>query len=105
MNSQTIGVRKVEIFLTSALPGKLKKDLLALKMIKEADLECCAYHHLRRFLKGDSTWKVFVRKHSLHTGHFIDLIIFRRGYQESQSNSNGIGRGSLQKIAVVCAGA
>jgi hypothetical protein len=49
-------------------------------MIKEADLECCAYHHLRRFLRKDSTWKVFARKHSLHTGHYIDFIIFRRGY-------------------------
>ena len=81
---QSIGLRSVENFLggsaRSALPGKLKKDLHDLRMVKEADLECCAYYHLRRFLRRDPTWKVFARKHSVHTYHYIDLLIFRRNH-------------------------
>ena len=80
VTSQTISLRSVEIFVNSSLPGKLKNDLRTLKIIKEGDLECCAYHHLRRFLRRDPTWNVFSRKHSLHTGHYIDLVLFRRGY-------------------------
>lgn len=80
MGANVISLRKVESFLTDSLPPKLKRDLRAVRMVKEADLECCAYHHLRRFLRPDRTWDVFVRKHSIHTGHYIDLILFHRGY-------------------------
>jgi hypothetical protein len=80
VTSQTISLRSVEIFVSSSLPGKLKNDLRTLKIIKEGDLECCAYHHLRRFLRRDPTWNVFSRRHSLHTGYYIDLVLFRRGY-------------------------
>ena len=74
-----ISLREVEKFVSDSLPRRLKRDLSGLKMIKEADLECCAYHHLRRFLRKDANWDVFVRKHSLHTGHYIDLLLFRKG--------------------------
>jgi len=80
VTSQTISLRSVEIFLNSSLPGKLKKDLRTLRIIKEGDLECCVYHHLRRFLRRDPTWNVLSRRHSLHTGHYIDLVLFRREY-------------------------
>lgn len=80
MTPQAIGIRRVQNFLKNSLPGRLRRDLLYLRMIKEADLECCVYHYLRRFLRRDPTWKLFARKHSLHTGHYIDLILFRKGY-------------------------
>ena len=80
MASQSRGLRKVESFVSESLPRRLKRDLRALRMVKEADLESCAFYHLRRYLRRDPTWNVYVRKHSIHTGHYIDLILFRRGF-------------------------
>ena len=74
-----IGLRSVEVYLYESLPRRLKRDLCALRMVKEADLEACAYHHLRRFLERDESWVVYIRKHSVHTGHYIDLLLFRKG--------------------------
>jgi hypothetical protein len=46
-------------------------------MVKEADLECCAYFHLRKYLHSDSSWKILARKHT-PTKHYIDLLLFRK---------------------------
>jgi hypothetical protein len=47
-------------------------------MVREADLEHCAYWYLRTFLGSDPNWKVLARKHAKHTSHFIDLLLFKR---------------------------
>ena len=73
-----IGLQQFESFIREKLPDQLKKDLLKLRMVKEADLECCAYYHINRYLRHDDDWRVLARKHSRHTGHFIDLLIFRK---------------------------
>jgi hypothetical protein len=48
-----------------------------MKILKEADVECCAYHHLRKFLRRDDEWRVFARKYSPRTGYYTDLVILR----------------------------
>ena len=73
-----VGLQRLESFLRNALRRQLTKDLRDFRMVKEADLECCVYYHLRRFLSGDEDWRFFARKHSRHTGHFIDLLGFRK---------------------------
>jgi len=73
-----IGLQQFERFITDRLPDHLKKDLLKVRMVKEADLECCAYYHINRYLRRDDDWRILARKHSRHTGHFIDLLIFRK---------------------------
>jgi hypothetical protein len=80
VTSRKINLASVERFLKDFLPEMLTEDLLALRMIKEADLECCVYHHIRLFLQKDQNWKLLARKHAQHTGHYIDLILFRKGY-------------------------
>lgn len=80
MARQAIGLSRVENYLRESLPRQLKRDLQVLRMVKEADLEACGYYHLRRFLRRDASWSVYIRKHSIHTGHYIDLILFRKGY-------------------------
>jgi hypothetical protein len=71
-------VQRLEAFLSGTLPGRLAADLRHLRMVREADLECCAYYHLRRFLRRDDRWRLFARKYSRYTGHFVDLLAFRR---------------------------
>lgn len=66
----------VESFIRTQLPILLSRDLWKLRMVKEADLECCAYFHLRRFLGEKTTWKALARKHVPHTGYYIDILIF-----------------------------
>ncbi|HPD57584.1 MAG TPA: hypothetical protein P5294_10480 [Smithellaceae bacterium] len=78
MGSAKITVGQVEKYIEQKLNKKLQNDLKKLRMIKEADLECCAYFHLRKYLYRDSSWKIFARKHSLHTEHYIDLLLFRK---------------------------
>ena len=80
MTTQAIGLRRIETYLYDCLPHRLKQDLCALRMVKESDLEACAYHYLRRFLRRDRSWSVYTRKYSIHTSHYIDLLLFRDGY-------------------------
>ena len=62
---------------THGLRAKLRRDLQKLRIVKEADVECAAYHHLRRYIGEDPKWRVFARKHVKLTGHYIDLLIFK----------------------------
>src|SRR5882724_178278 len=71
-------LQNVETFLRKRLPEKLRLDLRGLQILKEADLECAAYHHLRRFLGEDPRWRVFARKYVPITGHYVDLLVFKR---------------------------
>lgn len=68
----------LEDFLRHGLKRKLARDLHQLKIIKEADIECCAFYHIRRFIRGDVRWRVFARKHSPQTGYYTDLVVFKR---------------------------
>lgn len=71
-------LQNVETFLRKRLPEKLHRDLRGLRIVKEADVECAAYFHLRRFLGEDPRWRVLARKHVSITGHYVDLLIFKR---------------------------
>jgi len=75
---ERIGLNEVENFITSRkkLRKKLQGDLRSLKIAREADIECCCYYHLRKFLKRDPQWKVFARRHARRTGRYIDILIF-----------------------------
>ena len=71
-----IRLAEVEYFVRHTLKDKLQKDLRNLRILKEGDVECCAYYHLRKILKSDSNWRVFARKFSQKTGFYTDLVIF-----------------------------
>jgi hypothetical protein len=60
------------------LRAKLLRDLQNLRIVKEADLECAVYHHLRRYIGEDPKWRVLARKHVKRTGHYVDLLIFKK---------------------------
>ena len=68
---------QVQYFVHKTLKVKLRKDLRKLRIIKESDIETCAYHHLRVFLRGDPRWNILARYFAKNTGHYIDLVIFR----------------------------
>jgi hypothetical protein len=71
-----VQLSEVQYFVKHTLKSKLQKDLCDLRILKEGDVECCAYYHLRRLLKVDADWRVFARKFSPQTGYYTDLIIF-----------------------------
>jgi hypothetical protein len=71
-------LQKLENFMRHALRTKLRNDLVALRITKEADAECCMFFHIRRTLPSRGPWKVLARKHSRRTGHYIDLLVFKR---------------------------
>lgn len=103
MGSAKITVGQVEKYIEQKLNKKLQNDLKKLRMIKEADLECCAYFHLRKYLYRDSSWKIFARKHSLHTQHYIDLLLFKnykpRISLELKWNKQKIGEKDEQSLS------
>ena len=68
---------EVEDYVKNTLKDELQKDLRSRRILKEGDVECCSYYHLRKFLKSDSNWHVFARKHSPKTGFYTDLMILR----------------------------
>ncbi len=71
-------LQQLESFIKKKLPELLSEDLHKLRLIKEADVECCAYMHIRKFIGIQSgIWKVLARKHVSQTGHFVDLLIFK----------------------------
>lgn len=71
-----IRLTEVESFVKQNLRDKLQRDLRKLRILKEGDVECCAYYHLRKALKPDPNWRVFARKFSPRTGYYTDLVIF-----------------------------
>jgi hypothetical protein len=71
-------LQSVQRFILKSLPHKIKKDLQNLRIVKEADLECACYFHIRKYIGEDAHWRMFARKHSQRTGHFIDLLIFKK---------------------------
>src|SRR5208282_5851806 len=75
---KNIKIKEAHNFIRKELPKKLQRDLRDLKMVREADLESSAYFHLRSYLKSDSNWRIFARKHTKTTGHYIDLLLFRK---------------------------
>jgi hypothetical protein len=70
-------LQKIQKFIRKKLPAKLARDLRGLRIVKEADVECATYHHLRRYIGEDPLWRVLARKHVPLTGHYVDLLIFR----------------------------
>lgn len=75
----SIGLQRVESFIRHELRSKLSADLHGVRMVKEADLECCTYYHLRRFFHDDSQWTVLSRIHVPQTGYYTDILIFKNG--------------------------
>jgi hypothetical protein len=73
----TRSVRQVEQFVVARLRKQIQRDFNGLKMVREADLECCVYYHFRKFFSQDPRWKMLARKHSILTGHYVDFLIFR----------------------------
>ncbi len=70
-------LQEIETFIRRRLPQKLLRDLECLRIVKEADIECAAYHHLRKFIGESRRWRVLARKHVPHTGHYVDILIFK----------------------------
>jgi hypothetical protein len=68
---------EIQAFIRQRLPLKLCRDLKYLRIVKEADVECAAYHHLRDFIGESHRWRVLARKHVPRTGHYVDLLIFK----------------------------
>jgi hypothetical protein len=73
-----IRLTDAESFVKHGLKSKLQRDLRRMRILKEGDVECCAYYHLRKFFKPDTEWRVFARKFSQKTGFYTDLVIFHR---------------------------
>jgi hypothetical protein len=74
---RTVKLNTIESFLRRKLKQEIRKDLRELRIVKEADLECCVYYHLRRsILKDDRRWKILARKHVKQMGAYPDLLIF-----------------------------
>ena len=70
-------LRDIESFVRKRLTAKLLRDLEYLRIVKEADVECAAYHHLRKFIGESRRWRVLARKHVPRTGHYVDILIFK----------------------------
>ena len=73
-----VSLGAVEKFIKGELQQLLREDLLHHRIFKEADLECCVYFHLRKRLEHDKRWRIFGRKHSRRTGHYTDLVLYKR---------------------------
>jgi len=70
-------LQELETFIKKHLPEKLREDLRGIRLVKEADVECATYHHLRRFLGKDPKWLVLARKYVKRTGKYPDLLIYK----------------------------
>lgn len=100
INRSTVGE-----FIKNKLRDKLRDDLLNIKIIKESDLQCCIYYHLRNFLQQDTRWKISTRIFVPHTGKFPDIILFKKDIPkigiELKWNKKSLGkkdRKSLHKL-------
>jgi hypothetical protein len=79
MASRKIALQALQSFIRNGLRKKLTKDLLDHRIFREADLETCAYYHLRWHLRLDPAWIILARKHApqMKRKRFVDLLVFR----------------------------
>jgi hypothetical protein len=73
-------LQDVQTFIRKQLPDKLRRDLRTQRIVKEADVECATYYHLRRYIGEDLRWRVLARKHVGIIGRYVDLLIFKNYY-------------------------
>jgi hypothetical protein len=83
--SKRIPLSALENHIRNKLPTQLQKDMREFRIIREGDIACCVYYHLRRFLRSDGTWRIFAERHSKVTGHRVDIVIFREHSRRRQS--------------------
>jgi hypothetical protein len=99
-------LQKIQQFIKGRLPQKLAADLRRLQIVKEADLECSVYFHLRRYIGEDSRWRILARKHLPATGHYVDLLIYDHHFRPAvalelkwnQPNIDKKDRQSLSRV-------
>lgn len=90
-------LQDIEAFIRSKhLSEKLRRDLKNLRLVKEADVECAVYYHLRRYIGEDPKWRVLARKHVRRIGRSPDLVIFKGAHPaivvELKWNKANIGK-------------
>lgn len=73
-----ISKSEVNNYIRSGLVSALKEDLRSFKLVREADVECAAYMHLRHFLNSDPEWTILARRYIPQTGYYVDLVIFQK---------------------------
>lgn len=78
----TVQLGEIQSFIRHGLKKQLQKDLRELRILKEGDLECCAYFHLRSFLRRDASWRIFAHKHSREIRRYPDLVIYHNNKQK-----------------------
>ncbi|MBT9549576.1 MAG: hypothetical protein IV088_01900 [Hydrogenophaga sp.] len=71
-----ITLQQVQSYVRKKIPALLRKDLKAYRLLRESDVECATYMHLRRLLDVDQSWTVTARRHVPQTGRFVDIVIF-----------------------------
>lgn len=75
---ESIGLSEVEKFVKKDLPKLIEKDLKALRLVREADVQCAAYMYLRKLLDSDPNWHVLAEFHAPQTSKFIDLVLMQK---------------------------
>ena len=58
---------------------RLRDDLEAFRIIKEADFQACFYFHLRKFIGQDDCWRIY-REKNTPFGNIIDLVISQQAH-------------------------
>lgn len=71
-----ITLQQVQKYLRHEVPALLKLDLQAYRLLRESDVECATYMHLRRLLDADPRWTVTARRYVPQTCRFVDIVIF-----------------------------
>ena len=71
-------LQDIEGFIRKDLRRKLRTDLQERRLIKEADVECAAYYHLRRFIGNDPRWRILAHRYLRLTGNYPDLLIYKK---------------------------
>ncbi|MFH1807993.1 MAG: hypothetical protein ABIJ09_04570 [Pseudomonadota bacterium] len=71
-----INVSEVESYIRDGLRRALERDLRKMKMVKEGDLQSCAYFHLRRKLAADPRWRIVNKGWVKKLSRYPDMILF-----------------------------
>ncbi len=93
----TWGAERNDIFdfIDNELPGKLIEDQKELRIVSEADLQSCTYHHLREFFEESQFTRWYIQN-QLSMGErksakkIPDIVISWMERKKPKSNSPGI---------------
>jgi hypothetical protein len=72
-----VRLANIERFIGKGMRAAFGRGLQRHKMLREADLACCVYDCIGKFLRWDNDWRLSAHRFEKRIGRYPDLLLLR----------------------------